>query len=77
MTAVSDRNRVHWRCRRGSLELDTILGRFFARCYAELSAAERSDFERLLAQPDRLLSEWLEQGAPPPDDLKDIVGKIG
>ncbi len=67
---------MRWRCRRGSLELDTILGGFLSRSYASLSASERDDFERLLAEPDHLLIEWLWQKAAPPDDLRDIVGKM-
>ena len=69
-------NRVRWRCRRGSLELDTILGNFFVHCYAGLSEVERDDFERLLAQPDYRLSEWLEHQVSPPEDLRNIVARI-
>ena len=53
-----------------------ILSGFLTSRYAGLSETERGDFERLLAHPDHLLSEWLWQKAPPPDDLRDIVGKI-
>ncbi|MHB8257500.1 MAG: FAD assembly factor SdhE [Acidiferrobacterales bacterium] len=76
MISDSDFNRVRWRCRRGSLELDMILGGFLASHFAGLSEAEQGDFERLLVHPDHLLSEWLWQKTPPPDDLRDIVGKI-
>ncbi len=76
MTSAADVNRVRWRCRRGSLELDVILGGFLTNCYASLSAVQRADFERLLAQPDQLLSEWLGQTVSPPDDLKGIIDKI-
>jgi len=76
MISDSDLNRVRWRCRRGSLELDMILGGFLASRFAGLSEAEQGDFERLLVHPDHLLSEWLWQKTPPPDDLRDIVGKI-
>ncbi len=76
MTDSQNLNRVRWRCRRGTLELDTILGGFFRHRYTGLSVAEQADFERLLAQPDHLLGAWLEQGLPAPDDLREIVSKI-
>ncbi len=76
MTSAADVNRVRWRCRRGSLELDVILGGFLTNRYASLSAAQRADFERLLTHPDHVLIEWLDRMVSPPDDLKVIIDKI-
>jgi len=76
MTAQAHINRLRWHCRRGSLELDLILGQFLAQNYAQLSAVERADFEHLLAQPDQSLIDWLSSVTAPPDNLKFIVNKI-
>ena len=47
--------RVRWRCRRGLLELDILLGRFVDAHYAKLSEAELQTFEVLLDMPDNPL----------------------
>jgi antitoxin CptB len=47
--------RVRWRCRRGLLELDIVLGRFVERHYAELDVAQKAAFDALLDMPDTLL----------------------
>ncbi|MDX8380088.1 MAG: succinate dehydrogenase assembly factor 2 [Gallionella sp.] len=47
--------RVRWRCRRGLLELDIVLGRFVEVYYAKLDASERQIFEQLLDMADNPL----------------------
>lgn len=47
--------RIRWRCRRGMLENDLLLGRFLDQGYDELDQEGRDAFERLLAYPDNLL----------------------
>lgn len=44
--------RVRWRCRRGLLELDIVLGRFIDRHYAALDEAQRLAFDEMLDLPD-------------------------
>lgn len=44
--------RVRWRCRRGLLELDIVLGRFIDKCYPSLDEAQRSTFDEMLDLPD-------------------------
>jgi len=44
--------RVRWRCRRGLLELDIVLGRFIDRHYATLDEAQRLVFDEMLDLPD-------------------------
>ena len=46
-----DLDRLKWRSRRGLLELDLVLERFWARQPA-LAPAEIAAFERLLTMPD-------------------------
>lgn len=47
--------RVRWRCRRGLLELDIVLGRFVDVHYARLDASEQQIFEQLLDMADNPL----------------------
>ncbi len=47
--------RLRWRCRRGLLELDIVLGRFVERQYAGLDEAQKIAFDVLLDLPDNAL----------------------
>ena len=51
--------RLRWRCRRGLLELDIVLGRFVAAHYATLSVNEREIFEEFLDMPDNPLWDMI------------------
>jgi succinate dehydrogenase flavin-adding protein (antitoxin of CptAB toxin-antitoxin module) len=44
--------RVRWRCRRGLLELDIVLGRFVRQRYEAMSNDQRVVFDELLDMPD-------------------------
>ena len=44
--------RLKWRSRRGLLELDIVLGRFWAGCGEDLDDADAEGLARLLAMPD-------------------------
>lgn len=59
--SVSDtqRARLAWRCRRGMLELDLLLGGFLEHGYAELSPSDRRSFDDLLNCEDAVLLEYL------------------
>ncbi len=50
--------RMRWRCRRGLLELDIVLGRFVEH-YAALDAAQRVVFDELLELPDNTLWDMI------------------
>jgi len=52
---MKDLERVRWRCRRGLLELDIVLGRFIERRYASLDSEQRAAFDELLDMPDTQL----------------------
>ncbi len=72
-----DYARVHWRCRRGMLELDLLLQRFLEKDYGELAENDRAAFARLLELPDNVLAGYLiggEQASDP--ELNRIIGKI-
>ncbi len=50
--------RMRWRCRRGLLELDLVLGRFVER-YAGLDEQQKVVFDELLDLPDTLLWDMI------------------
>ena len=49
---VRQMERLKWQSRRGLLELDIVLGRFWADCGEELDDAEAGGLAKLLAMPD-------------------------
>ena len=49
---MKELERVRWRCRRGLLELDIVLGRFIEAHYAQLDQADKQVFDALLDMPD-------------------------
>ena len=51
--------RIRWRCRRGMLELDIVLGRFIERYYASLDEAQLASFDVLLDMPDTTLWDMI------------------
>ncbi len=60
--------RLRWRCRRGMLELDIVLGRFIERHYAGLDEAQRAAFDALLDMSDVVLWDMITGRASPPRD---------
>ena len=77
MKQSEERRRLRWRCRRGMLELDTILQAFLDEQYGGLSPQEQRAFQRLLTLPDTLLIAYC-QGTQEPDDIEltNIVRKL-
>jgi antitoxin CptB len=49
---MKELERVRWRCRRGLLELDIVLGRFIEQRYATMDNEQRIVFDELLDLPD-------------------------
>ena len=68
------RRRILYRAwRRGTRELDLLLGHFADARLATLDDAGVADFERLLDLPDRDLMAWLmDEIAPPPEQVSPI-----
>ncbi len=60
---------IAWRCRRGLLELDLLLGGFWAARRATLRSEATAAFERLLALPDMTIVDML-YGRMPADDVE-------
>ncbi len=70
--------RLRWHCRRGSLELDVLLGYFLENRYAELSPELQTAFTILLAHSDQELINWLVARDSQPEDanLQPIVSLL-
>ena len=72
-----DFSRLRWRCRRGMLELDLLLGRFVNDHYRELDGAGRAALSRLLDMPDSELLTCLHGQADPADpELLSLVQRL-
>ncbi|QBS10962.1 succinate dehydrogenase assembly factor 2 [Legionella israelensis] len=59
--------KMRWRCRRGMLELDLILGRFVDKYLESLGKKQLKTFEYLLHCTDPELYAWLMGHAQPVD----------
>jgi len=59
MDEATEHSRLKWQCRRGMLELDTLLLRFLQDGYSTLDAEHREVFVKLLDTPDTELLEYL------------------
>jgi antitoxin CptB len=54
---------------RGMKEMDLVLGNFAERHLADFSPAQLDTFERLLAEEDADLWNWLSGRSPVPEDV--------
>ncbi len=74
---MSDRSRLVWRCRRGTLELDLLLSRFLEQRYESLAPDQRQAFERLLDCEDDQLQDFFFNDRRPTDGaLAELVELI-
>ena len=55
--------RIRWRCRRGLLELDIVLGKFIEH-YANLETRQKVVFDSLLELPDTELWDMISGKIP-------------
>ncbi|MCS6946992.1 MAG: succinate dehydrogenase assembly factor 2 [Steroidobacteraceae bacterium] len=69
--------RLRWRCRRGTRELDELLLAFLAELGPTANAQTVADLEYLLQLPDPLLQRCLLAGELPPDPaLTPLIDQI-
>ena len=76
-----DLGRLRWRARRGLLENDLIMSRFFDRFGSTLTEIEARALERLLELTDNELLDLLLERKEPDADLADtdvgsVLGKL-
>ncbi len=62
--------------RRGTKEMDLILGRFADARLEGLGPAALDRFEALLAEDDDALYRWIARGGTPPADHATLVDEI-
>jgi antitoxin CptB len=72
-------SRLRWRCRRGLLENDLFIERFFARHAATLTEAQAQGLQRLMELPDHELLDLLlarnePLGALARSDVAEVLG---
>lgn len=63
--------------RRGTKEMDMILGPFADHHLAELEEADLDAYERLLSENDQDLYRWVSGQEATPKDHAPILGRIG
>ena len=74
---VTHQHRLYWRCRRGMLELDTLLQTFLRKDFDTLTQQEINAFTTLLDTPDALLLEYLMGRTVAVDpNLNHVIQKI-
>ena len=70
-------NQVYWRCsRRGMLELDVFLTRFFHSKFFKLPLEEQQLFVDFLEEDDPMLFDWLIGVKKAPGKYQDLCSKI-
>ncbi len=70
---MSVMNRLRWKCRRGTLELDMLLLQFLDRDYAMLDVNAKQAFEALLEAGDEDLWAMVNGEMSPPTPESEIV----
>jgi antitoxin CptB len=69
--------RLKWKSRRGLLELDIVLERFWGRAGATMDTVEAAALERLLALPDNDLLDLVMGRADTPEaHLRTVLDKL-
>lgn len=69
--------RLRWRCRRGTRELDALLGGWLDEQGARADAQTLAAFDALLDEPDPQIWDWLMSYARAPRvDWQEIVDAI-
>ena len=64
---MAELDRIRWRCRRGMLELDLVLGEFVREELETLPDDELALLAQLLDAPDNDLWDWVSARSDPPD----------
>jgi len=68
--------RLRWRARRGTRELDRMIGWWLDARYAQADAVVRETFAALLGESDPDLWDWLIARGEPPQRFAAIVDEI-
>ena len=69
MLSTGELNKLKWRCRRGLLENDLFIARFFSKHEAALTVSQAQGLERLMELADPDLLDLLLARREPEGDL--------
>ncbi len=74
---MNERNKLRWRCRRGTLELDLMLTRYLENRYSHAGNLAKKAFLQLLELEDSELIRYLLEGVVPDStELAELVAII-
>ena len=74
---MSQINRLRWKCRRGTLELDLLLLHFLDRDYPQLETTAQAAFEALLEAGDEDLWAIIQGEMPSPNaDCEQLMQRL-
>jgi len=62
--------------RRGTKEMDLVLGPFADECLASLAGSTLADYDALLAENDQDLIQWVLGQSAPPDRFAALIAQI-
>lgn len=74
--ATAQLGRLRWRARRGTRELDRMIGWWLEARYAQVDAITQAAFAQLLEQIDPDLWDWLIAQHEPPARFAAIIDEI-
>ena len=75
--ARMEKNRLVWRCRQGTRELEILLIRYVDSCFDSMTKEEQLTLQSLLEHSNPDLNDWLVYGATVPDrQFSVLVQKI-
>ncbi|GAB4167867.1 MAG: succinate dehydrogenase assembly factor 2 [Wenzhouxiangellaceae bacterium] len=68
---------LRWRCRRGMLELDALLGGWLDSAWSDASPARQAAFARLLECEDDRLWDWIVgNGLPEDPEMVELIHEL-
>jgi antitoxin CptB len=77
MNHEQHKSKIRWRCRRGMLELDLILGRFLETHLDSMTSEEMTKFEAVLTSTDPDLYAWcMGYESPTNKEFVDVIRLI-
>lgn len=77
MSESESLNKLRWRCRRGTMELDLMLMRYLEHCYSAAELMEQQSFVKLLEKEDTdLLRYLIGDILVYPAELASVIHKI-
>jgi len=67
---------LRWRCRRGTKELDRVLGEYLQQDYTQASSSQQTAFRALLEVQDPDIYDWLMGTRVPDEEILNMIIRI-